>query len=132
MLPIVKTINLFCLCKSMGRKRPRNKLAIQKVWVENDPGSTKRGWNIEVRRRLNERGLLSEHFGANIIEIGQKLRMPRRKIWFWGKHLRNPIVSAEKCHFFNIFANFYPISIIFVANLMLFCTRNPNNMFIWS
>ena len=36
----------------MGRKRPTNKLTIQKVWVENDPGSTKRGSNIEVRRRL--------------------------------------------------------------------------------
>ena len=36
----------------MGRKRPTNKLTIQKVWVENDPGSTKRGSNIEVQRRL--------------------------------------------------------------------------------
>ena len=36
----------------MGRKRPTNKLTIQKVWVENDPGSTKRGSNIEVRRRI--------------------------------------------------------------------------------
>ena len=38
----------------MGRKRPTNKLTIQKVWVENDPGSTKRGSNIEVRRRLSD------------------------------------------------------------------------------
>ena len=37
----------------MGRNRPTNKLTIQKVWVENDPGSTKRGSNIEVRRTLN-------------------------------------------------------------------------------
>ena len=35
-------------------------MTIQKVWVENDPGSTKRGWNIEVQRRLTARQAFSE------------------------------------------------------------------------
>ena len=45
----------------MGQKQPRNKSMIQKVWVENDQGSTKRGWNIEVQQSLTfKQSLFSE------------------------------------------------------------------------